>query len=814
MTKIVRLFLVLVSFLMLQFGSAQAGARWSYSCGIGNNFVLDGLGDRGGAGAAMVSYNCNNPPGAPAPHCWQEVTQANCHGYHANASCTGISPLPNATMVCRGKSIMSCTGEGVDEKLVNGKCVKTVLTTDCGDSCCGGDSGGSGGSSGSAGSGSGGATGGMTFGHPIEIATGRKVGTYNDWNSGGDQQLYFTRYYSSFDQLTVAPAYSMIGRNWRSNFNSRALYANTNGSETTFASAATMHFAMPDGGEWSFRKVSTNWVLSVASVSTAITWPTARTDIDVALTVTAAEATLRLPNFMRYTYDTNGLLIRINFRDGYSHFLHYTPDGILASVSDSFGRRMRFQMETGIGKAGLLRSFVTPDGQTFKLTYENRFVPNPAWNLTPTSEVNASLYALKTVIYPDSTPATDADNPRKTYSYLQDYRYPFSLTNIKDELNNDYLTVGYDLSTGRAVSTELNGGKEKFTATYDDLNNKVTVINVLGRSTTYTFTKVFGSVRRLVAVDGVASTHCAAANTVYAFDANGFRSQATDAEGRLTQWTRNNRGLPTTRVEGATTASAATTTRTWDSTKPLPLTVVEPERTTTMAWNANDLLTAISVQDTTTTTVPYSTNGQTRTTAFGYQSFTQAQVPAQNPTGPALANVSVVIPAGDGSSMTGWTVVSGSMSSSTASPCTSADPCFYSASASITVVQRNVPVPAAEIANVDAGKRSAKMGWKQIGGAAYKPSGVRLVFLNASGTQIGSLVTPISAFTSTQQRERTGPIPAGTRNIRVQMLVNVSVARLRFAGSDAYCQWNSNGHSISYCRQPRCDFAKRDWLDH
>src|SRR5207248_1091365 len=150
----------------------------------------------------------------------------------------------------------------------------------------------------------------------------------------------------------------------------------------------------------------------------------------------------------------------------------------------------------------------------------------------------------KTVSYPDNTPLVTTDNPTVTYSYLNSADFPFLLTGITDERGVLFASWTYD-STGRALTSSHAGGADSYSFSYDDVNNKVTVTNPLGRQTVYTFQILQGMIRQLVAVDGVATTNCAASNTVYAYDTNGFRSQATDAEGRITKWTRNSRGLPT-----------------------------------------------------------------------------------------------------------------------------------------------------------------------------------------------------------------------------------------------------------------------------
>jgi YD repeat-containing protein len=179
---------------------------------------------------------------------------------------------------------------------------------------------------------------------------------------------------------------------------------------------------------------------------------------------------------------------------------------------------------------------------------------------------------LASVIYPDATPGTLTDNPRKQFSYWENSKFPFALTGIIDERGVQDLTVTY-AADGRVLTSELQGGAEKITMSYDDANQKVTVTNALGRSTVYGKSVTYGNVLRMTSVDGIATTNCAASNSTYAYNSNGFMSQMVDAEGRVTNYTKDARGLPTSIVRGAGTPQAVTTSMTWRTTRQQPLTV-------------------------------------------------------------------------------------------------------------------------------------------------------------------------------------------------------------------------------------------------
>ena len=759
--------------------SAVAAAVWYAECAFSPDIAVEGSGLETGVLAAAVSHKCSWP-NASAPVCDLINAQLGwCESKQNAANCTG--PTSAANFTCHGGATFNnCS---TTEEIKIGSVCVNVKPSDggCKDGCC---AGGGGGSSGGAGVGGGGIASSASVGNPIEILTGRKIGTYVDWQSGGEHQLYFTRYYSSQNLLIRAPAYSMLGTGWRSNFDSRGYYASSTGAATTIASAVTMHFAMPNGTELAFRKVSNVWQVAVPSISAStLTWST-RTDVDAVVTTTANSVSVRLPNFETYTYDEKGLLTQILFRDGYSHHLQYSSDGYLSKVIDSQGKSMTFVIDGAGENAGLLTAFATPDAKTYKFNYANRFIPDPAYAV-PASFVVLGQQGLSAVIYPDATPATETDNPRKSFAYLQNHKFPFYLTTITDELGNVSLSVAYDLTTGRAIQSQMNGGAESATLVYDDTNSKVTVTNALGRSTVYNYSTAYGSVRRITSVDGVATTNCLASNSTLTYDANGFVNQSTDAEGRVTQTTRNTRGLPETVVAGFGTPSAVTTTQTWLDSRPFLKTQTIPGKITTIVYSPEEntpeslvkperLVKKVTVQDTTTTTVPYSTGGQQRVTEFTYQSYTQPQPTAFTPPAAALANLPLTIVNANAASLTGWTTVSGTMTIG----CQVANPCFTSTATSPTVTQQDILIPAGDIANVDAGKRAATIAWKQYDVISGGSSGVRLVFLNQSGVAIGSLASSLEKFITITNRQRTGPIPVGTRSIRVQMQVNFASASL------------------------------------
>ena len=741
-------------------GCSQIGASYC-------NVIFPG----DGSGPAAAAYTFSNFwPRAAGPSCYpvSNGTSYECESWGNSTSCISPPPaginFPCAAIVghaCYANEILNPQNECVS--------ITSITTGGC-EGCCTG----SGDSAGASGSGSG-VGGGPSTIHPIEIATGRKMGTYNDWTTGGVEELHFTRYYSSQSHFVFAPSKSILGPNWRSNFDSR-VYFNFTGTPVSTPAGNTLHIALPDFGELAFNKVSPGvWQLvSPTFAYSRAYWNTLRTDLNVSLAETANSIILKTPSGIKYTYNFQGQLLRIEFSDGYAHNLEYAGDN-LNRVIDSLGRVMSFDYYADTAKANLVKTVTLPDGRQLKFTYTNRLVL-PIGITLPTTTTDTGVYALASVIYPDSTPLTDADNPTRTFEYLNSPDFPTALTGIFDENGTRYLTVTYD-ALGRANSSGLNGNAERMSLVFDDVNNKVTVTNELGRSTIYSFDLVFGSVKRLIAIDGVLTTNCAASNKTTVYDANGFKQQVTDGEGRVTKWVKDARGLPLSTTRGFGTASAVTTAMTWDPVLPLPATVTEPGITTTYTYSTAGLVTSISQQDTTTITVPYSTNGQTRATTFSYQNFTAPAPPPIAPTGTTLADLPIPVPNGDasGASIAPWTSSAAIVTLSTAAPCAATNACFSfqtSKFANFTVVaQQDIAVPTTATADIDAGRRAAKLSWRQYVTQTYDQIGMEVVFLSQSGTTLGSVMYPTKYTGDTwTSLDLTGPVPPLTRNIRIEIL--------------------------------------------
>lgn len=307
-------------------------------------------------------------------------------------------------------------------------------------------------------------------------------------------------------------------------------------------------------------------------------------------------------------------------RDGYDWTLSYKADGSLDTIEDTFGRTATFTwydfymtFVSGVPNTDpvpeAVRSITFPDGTTVEYQYD----PAPAVMPPSTGRIERLIGVS---ILDDNAAEVDST----TYLY-EDSDYTFAVTGIVDHRDVRVATYEYD-DAGRAILTQGAAGENEYTIEYGTSGSLVTrrVTNPLGRETVYSFEKIGASASdiRLISVDGEATANCPASEAEVAYGVDGFVGETIDEEGRVTQYTRDARGRPTTILEGVGTPEERETTITWHATWNTPTTIVRPGLTTTLAYNGSGQLATLTETDTTTHTNPYSTNGQTRTWTYTY----------------------------------------------------------------------------------------------------------------------------------------------------------------------------------------------------
>jgi len=362
---------------------------------------------------------------------------------------------------------------------------------------------------------------------------------------------------------------TLMGPNWRTNYD-RYLRV---------VSSSLVAAERPDGRVVNFKLVSSVW--------------TPDTDVDFKLTNSGSTYTLTSPNDTVETYSVTsgkGTLSSIALPDGYTQTMNYTS-GVLTSVSDSYSRSLTFTYTSG-----MLTGVSTPDALVLTYGY--------------TTTGGQSL--LTSVSY-NTSPTTS-----QTYVYANT-ELPFALTSITDENGNTFASWTYD-GYGRCTMSEHAGGADEVQVAYNS-SGTVTVTNPLGEQDTYTFTTLQG-VSKVSKIQRAASSPVAAATRNFTYDSNGYLATATDWNGNETKWTNNSHGQPTSVTEAYGAGVARTTSITYDSTwihKPYEVTKTGVTIDDRYDATYGNLLTH-KLTDTTSTSTPYSTNGQTRTWTYTYNS--------------------------------------------------------------------------------------------------------------------------------------------------------------------------------------------------
>jgi RHS repeat-associated protein len=471
---------------------------------------------------------------------------------------------------------------------------------------------------------------------PINPATGNESLSETDYRSG-DGRLQVTRTYNSSD-LNV----NHTGIGWRTNFLDRALVATglvgsmpANAVSSLFAdpgSACTQGWAGLAPNQPGQTNVTATWNGSICTLSNGKTLtvyssqPTSNQTTQVGIsaqradgsvfpfscTATACTAassvalTLAPQTGGGYlftdeqdsveAYNANGQLVSITARGGYQQTLTYT-NGLVSSVSDSFGRTLTFQYNA----RGFLQSVTTPTGL---IQY--------SYNAAGT---------LVTVTYPDLSV--------RTYVYGEAQSSNL-LTGVTDENNSAYATIGYD-SSGRATIGSLTGGVWSSSVGYAAPITP-TVTDAFGVTRTYSYSTVHGRPKLTSIAGGSCNTCGAPASQTY--DAVGFISSRTDYNGNTTCYQNDPvRGLELFRVEGfgpgaacpaglSSYIPAANTLQrkistVWSPTFRIPLSITEPNRTISFAPDTSGNVLTKTITDTSVTP------NVARTWTYTYNSFGQ-----------------------------------------------------------------------------------------------------------------------------------------------------------------------------------------------
>jgi hypothetical protein len=179
-------------------------------------------------------------------------------------------------------------------------------------------------------------------GDPINIATGNVFEQVTDYETGGQNQMDFTRYYNSRGNANVFG--SALGLVWRSTYDRYLFIISGSAVYAERADGQIVDFVL-SGGAWA-----------------------PDSDVDLKLTQSGATWTLSDGNDTVETYTDIGsgkaLLRSIRARNGYTRNLQYNSSNQLIAITDSYGRSLKFAY---VG--GLLASATAPGGLQISYFY-------------------------------------------------------------------------------------------------------------------------------------------------------------------------------------------------------------------------------------------------------------------------------------------------------------------------------------------------------------------------------------------------------------------------------------------------------------
>jgi len=393
-------------------------------------------------------------------------------------------------------------------------------------------------------------------GNPVNFALGYKYQTEVDYAGGA---LSFARYYRS--DSTWSPI--AIGQRWRHNYD-RVVNVITTPETTSVdimdsSGVVTIFRQDAAGGDWEpvDQDITTTFE-DIMDGSTHVGY----------LYIT--------DNDTREYYDLDGLLYRIEYLGGEAIDLEYDVSDRLDTVTNEKGKTIEFNYNG----SNQISSVVTPTG-TFSYTYD--------------ADDN-----LSTVTKPDSEVIT--------YHY-EDTNFDHALTGVTDENGIRFSTYTYN-TDGLVTSSKHYGDVGEYTFEYNS-DETTTVTNPLGKETTYTFETIHG-VRKIVDVEGHASTNCPAAGKSYEYDARGFMESKTDWLGHVTEFEHDDLGNVTSVTEAVGDTAERTTTMTYITDTRDPDVITQTGRTIDYDYDSDGRVTDVTVTDTNTS--------ESRTVSYSYYS--------------------------------------------------------------------------------------------------------------------------------------------------------------------------------------------------
>jgi YD repeat-containing protein len=342
-------------------------------------------------------------------------------------------------------------------------------------------------------------------GNPIQLSSGAKLHAETDYQGVGEYPLTLRRYYST--AWTMPEGH--WGEKWLGSDFARLVSVHTDTEGDIYTAVR------PNG-----RHIKFTWVANGGGTTRAL-----KADTEETLTLYNYEDgyiwVLRLSDGTQEIYDFDlqvftdeqrfsSKLLWSKQHGGVHHTYGYDAEDRLETITHSNGQQLRFFYNAD----DRIERVAAPGELSYSYRYDD--VGN-----------------LIGVTYPGRASEAANDTASKTYLY-EDPRHPHHLTGILDEGGQRFAHYAYDAEGRTVLSEHGDGGERVEVLAYGD---NVRTRNALGKESVYHFGTAgsdAGMMRQLMSVEGEASASCAASNSRYRYDDNGFKDLIQGENGLYT----------------------------------------------------------------------------------------------------------------------------------------------------------------------------------------------------------------------------------------------------------------------------------------
>lgn len=412
-------------------------------------------------------------------------------------------------------------------------------------------------------------------GNPVVLYSGNKVEPELDFASQGEMGLFLQRNYNHYWSAT-----GLFGNHWLSNFDYSLAFTDAN---------QLAWVQRPDGRRIKYLKdpASGRWYEDKAQ---PIAYLAANGD---------GTFTLRNENNGTEIYNAEGYITRLSNEQGVSWTFSYT-DRYLQKVTHSSGRSISFGWTNG-----QVSQVTDPAGNIYRYTYTPNVFGNGRGRLASTTLPGAPAttisYHYEDGRFPGALTGKSFDGVRySTFAYdaerraistehnggIERFRFNYAVRSTEPvlpppaparpggvradeergwcEQRPGGSRICYQPRSLPVDSLPMESALGMTAAAAPSLTRPVdidvTVINPLGRSTTYTFKD-----GKMVSTKGDPSPNCPASYKEQSYDANGYPDLVHDFQDNLTNFDYSAQGYLLKRVEAVGSTAERTTLQEWDT---------------------------------------------------------------------------------------------------------------------------------------------------------------------------------------------------------------------------------------------------------